>query len=107
MSLDSLIDLQSDHFSSPEYMEIKANVERNKSQLPDMKVLDNYVYRRSEHASGDAVADDLCWKLWIPVSMVPEVVKHSHEDSLAAHSGINKTLETLRRYFYWPNMVSV
>ncbi|KAL7725580.1 hypothetical protein ACLKA6_003200 [Drosophila palustris] len=48
------------------YREIKASVE-----------LDNYVYRRSEHASGDVVADDLCWKLWIPVSMVPEVVKHT------------------------------
>ncbi|KAL7725031.1 hypothetical protein ACLKA6_000913 [Drosophila palustris] len=71
-TLSGLMDTGASISCIGEYMEIKASVERNKSQLPDIKVLDNYVYRRSEHASGDAVADDLCWKLWIPVSMVPE-----------------------------------
>ncbi|KAL7725482.1 hypothetical protein ACLKA6_017773 [Drosophila palustris] len=76
-TLSGLMDTGASISCIGEYMEIKASVERNKSQLPDIKVLDNYVYRRSEHASGDAVADDLCWKLWIPVSMVPETCTFS------------------------------
>lgn len=69
-------------------------------------MIDGYVYRRSEHAVGNPVADDLAWKLWIPKDMVPEVLWKYHDDPLSAHSGINKTLEKIRRYLFWPNLVN-
>ncbi|KAL7724789.1 hypothetical protein ACLKA6_000425 [Drosophila palustris] len=90
-TLSGLMDTGASISCIGEYMEIKASVERNKSQLPDIKVLDNYVYRRSEHASGDAVADDLCWKLWIPVSMVPE------QQSADQHCGLTVEWPTTKR----------
>ncbi|KAL7725484.1 hypothetical protein ACLKA6_017775 [Drosophila palustris] len=88
-TLSGLMDTGASISCIGEYMEIKASVERNKSQLPDIKVLDNYVYRRSEHASGDAVADDLCWKLWIPVSMVPELCDDKLGESSACADHIH------------------
>ncbi|XP_046869353.1 uncharacterized protein LOC124461998 [Drosophila willistoni] len=100
------IDLNSVHFLSPEYVELKTKVEKNPQSVPDVKVMGNLVYRRSEHFPGEKLADDQCWKLWIPKGLVAQLLKLAHESPLAAHCGINKTLEKLRRYYYLPNLVS-
>ncbi|KAI8116024.1 Retrovirus-related Pol polyprotein from transposon 297 [Lucilia cuprina] len=42
--------------------------------------------------------DDLAWKLWIP--------KEAHDSHLSSHGGINKTLERIRRFYFWPNLVN-
>ena len=106
ISVDTLIDLQSEQFKSAEYQDLKDKIIANQTQLPDVKVIDNFIYRRAEHATGDQIADDLCWKLWVPKDLVVEVLKQNHEHPLASHSGINKTLEKIRRYYYWPNLVN-
>lgn len=45
------------------------------------------------------------FKLWIPTGLVPEVLKIAHDDPLASHGGVHKTLERLRRYYYWSGLV--
>lgn len=106
IDVNTFIDLQSPYFQSSSYQELRSKIEQNKNQLPDVKVVDGFIYRRTEHATGDQVADDLVWKLWLPLELVPIVLKMAHDDPLSAHGGINKTLERVRRYYYWPNLVS-
>jgi len=36
---------------------------------------------------------------------VPVALKNAHDDPLASHGGVHKTLERLRRYYYWPGWV--
>lgn len=105
LSLDCSIDLKSLHFNTKEYVELKDRILGQKVPLPDVKIIDNIIYRRSEHATGEQIADDMCWKLWIPRELVTDVLKQCHEHPLASHNGIGKTLERVRRYYYWPNLV--
>lgn len=99
------VDLKSEHFSSDDYKDLLRRVEDNIDSTPDLKIIDGYLYRRTEHAVGEQLADDMIWKLWIPKSMVPEVLQKHHDDPLSSHCGINKTLERIRRYYFWPNLV--
>lgn len=47
-----------------------------------------------------------CWKVWIPPDMTNSLIKLAHEHPASAHCGIRKTLELLRRQFYWPRMTA-
>jgi len=58
-----------------------------------------------DHTSGDALHDQFCWKLWIPQTLIQVVLENAHDHPLASHGGIHKTLERVRRYYYWPGMV--
>lgn len=100
------VDLQSSHFCSDDYKDLLRRVEKNINHTPDLKIIDGFLYRRTEHAVGEQTTDDMAWKLWIPKALVPEVLQKHHDDPLSSHSGINKTLERLRRYYFWPNMVN-
>ena len=44
------------------------------------------------------------WKLWVPTELTNSLIEDYHNPPLACHGGIAKTLERLRRYFYWPRM---
>jgi len=37
---------------------------------------------------------------------VAELLKKNHDDPLASHGGIHKTLEWVLRYYYWPGLVN-
>ncbi|XP_044572730.1 uncharacterized protein LOC6503773 isoform X1 [Drosophila ananassae] len=101
-----LVDVASEHFQGPEYLSLVDSVRANSAKLPDLKVVDNLVYRRSEHATGEPLHDVYIWKLWVPLQLVGKVLKNAHDHPLAAHGGVHKTLERVRRYYYWPGLVS-
>lgn len=100
------VDLNSSAFTSDDYKDLIAKVRLNEEKLPDVKVIDNFVYRRTDYVTGDQLHDDLIWKLWLPTEMIPEILHKAHDSRLSAHSGINKTVEKLRRYYYWPNLIN-
>lgn len=81
-------------------------VQQNGTKLPEVKVVDGKVYRRMEHATDDRICDDMVWKIWLPKAMIPIALQLAHDHPLASHCGINKTLERLRRYYFWPNLVA-
>jgi len=37
---------------------------------------------------------------------VPEFLKKAHDDPLASHGGVHKSLERIRRYYFWPGLVT-
>ena len=49
-------------------------------------------------------AADQVMQLVVPVEHRKEVLKLAHGAPLAEHLGIKKTLEKVRRYFYWPTV---
>jgi len=61
--------------------------------------------KKTEHTSGEPIHDNFCWELWISSGLVSVVLKYAHDDPLASHGGVHKTLERLRRYYYWPGWV--
>jgi len=49
-----VVDLESD------YVELTEKVKANAGSLPDLKVADGFIYRKTEHLSGDPIHDNFC-----------------------------------------------
>lgn len=98
------IDLESVHFQDDEYEELKRTVEENQNRLPDVRVLDDRVYRRGDFSTGDVRLDATLWKLWVPAQMRTKLLEAAHQPPMASHGGVAKTVERLRRHFYWPGL---
>jgi len=51
--------------------------------------------------------DDLLYRrnlLWIPKGMVQQILESEHDTRVAGHMGQDKTIELIRRNFWWPKM---
>lgn len=98
-------DLNSPYYKDKDYLELQEKVKENLSKFPDIKIVDNYVYHRTEHYNGDEEQEEFAWKLWLPLRLRKETISRAHDSVVVAHGGMVKTLELLRRYFLLPGMV--
>jgi len=101
-----LVDLSSEHFKSAGYIDLVEKVAANQASFPDLKTDSGYVYRKDDHLTGEQVHDEYAWKLWIPRELVPEILSRAHDSPLSSHCGIHKTIERVRRYYFWPGLLS-
>ena len=73
------------------------------SQWNRLCLIDNVLYRQytsdDPNSSGDR-------QLVLPESLQPRVLKAAHADVSGGHLGIERTLEKLRKRYYWPFMTS-
>jgi len=56
----------------------------------ELRIQDNLLYRKE--------------KLWIPAAVVQRVMESEHDTKVAGHMGQDKTIELIRRNFWWPKM---
>lgn len=97
-----LINLDSPAFDEPDYIGWRNEVV--KSEDPDYKVEGKYIYKRTKFSEID-LQDTDAWKLVVPTQLRGEVLYAAHNVPNSAHGGIAKTVEMIRRYFYWPKLV--
>lgn len=99
------VDLDDAAFSSSEYETIrKAVIDRN-DELPDLKVRGKGIYKRTQFRKSDDTVDlQTVWKLWVPSSLRQQVIIDAHNPPSAAHGGTDKTLDLVRRNYYWPGI---
>lgn len=100
------IDMNHPSFDSAEYVALKERIVSNQARLPDLQIRDRQVYIRTQPRSENLTAETSCWKLWVPKSLADNLISNAHDPSLASHPGVGKTLEKLKRFFYWPKMGS-
>jgi hypothetical protein len=43
-------------------------------------------------------------KLWVPKDLIMMVLESEHDSKIAGHFGQDKTIELIRRNFWWPRM---
>lgn len=98
------VDLDSPHFGDVDYTNLVETVRINEGRLPDVKIVDGRVFKKADFRTGDLVRDATCWKLWIPKEMRTTLIKMAHNPPMAAHGGVAKTLDRLRRVCFWPKM---
>ena len=101
---DDLLGFQTVEFETREYQELIKEVEPQKHRLPDLKVQDGLLFKRTENTPGDDEGMTVSWKLWIPESLTASLIQRAHSEETAAHGGIVKTLHLLRRQYYWTGM---
>lgn len=99
------IDLNSSHFSDEDYEILRKKICDNPASYPDIKIVDDFVYIRTNHYQGETEQEISCWKLWVPIKLRESVIKRAHDLPISCHGGIVKTLELIRRHFYWPGLV--
>lgn len=104
LDMSPIIDLNSKAFSETTYNTLKTRYSENQARFPDLKIVDNYLYIRTEHVSGEEVQDKLSWKLWVPESLRIDVLKQAHDSCTSAHAGMHKTIEKIRRHLFWPGL---
>lgn len=98
------IDLQSPSFDSAEYSKLRNSVLANENAFPDLKVIEKFVYKRTEFSNGDPCSEATSWKLWVPFDLISEVIRRAHSLPNSSHGGVGKTLEKIRRNLFWPKM---
>lgn len=98
------IDLSSPHFLDSDYVSLKNKITEKQTDYPDIKIIDDFIYIRTQHFDGVSENEDRSWKLWIPLRMRNKLISDHHISATTAHDGMCKTLDLLKRYFYWPGM---
>lgn len=98
------INLDSTFFNDPEYEVLRNTIRDSENRLPDLKVIDGKAYKRVQFNTGDLSQDATCWRLWVPLGLREDLIRMAHEPPLSAHGGVGRTLERLRRQYYWPSM---
>lgn len=96
------VDLDSPHFDSDQYETMKAEVRKDPSNFPNLTLKEPHLYHQSIVRSLNT--EESRWKLWIPSELVGVLISRSHDPPLSAHRGVAKTIDLLRRYFYWPTL---
>lgn len=98
------IDLQSPAFSGPKYTDLRSSILKEQCNLPDLKIIDNFIYKRTNFSDGNPFSEASNWKLWVPGELTAGVIRRCHSSPNSAHCGIGKTLEKIRRNLFWPKM---
>lgn len=100
----SSIDLESPYFEDEDYVALRKKIVESPKNFQSFKIHNDRIYIWLNPKSKDSLSDLSVRKIWIPLPMTHELLKIDHDDPTAAHSGITKTLERLRRYYFWPKM---
>jgi len=87
----------------PQYREAREQGEAASAEpaLKDQKI------REKGKDGGIRIQDNLLYrqeKLWIPAGTVQRVMESEHDTKVAGHMGQDKTIELVRRNFWWPKM---
>nr|XP_044248545.1 uncharacterized protein LOC123002443 [Drosophila takahashii] len=61
-----LLGFEATEFESEDYVELRKDMESNKEQLPDIKVVDGFIFKRNQ-ACGSPELEEHSWKLWVPM----------------------------------------
>lgn len=95
------IDLNSPSFQHPDYVKFIELLTREDSTKTNMCVEDGKIFINTNVNSANLWTDNPEWKLVVPMPLRLGLIVQSHNSPTAAHMGIAKTLERIRRRFYW------
>jgi len=56
-----------------------------------MEIQDELLYRKN--------------RLWVLEELVQEILESEHDTKVAGHMGQDKTIELIKRNFWWPKMI--
>ena len=101
---NEILDFETTEFESQEYLDLIKLIQENQERLPDLKVRDGLVFKRTGFETRDEELTDSIWKLYIPSSISQVLIEKAHAPEVCSHGGVAKTLERLRQWFFWPRM---
>lgn len=98
------IDLKSDAFLDSEYVSLVDRVMEEKNSNLNLRVVDGKIFINPSTGLSYSATEFTNWKLVVPQSLTQNLIVMSHNPPSASHQGSAKTLEILKRQFFWKNM---
>lgn len=100
----TLVNLEASEFKSDNYLEKVRVITENQTNLPDLKVKNGLIFKRTIPVTENQPSEEFAWKLWVPEELTTSTIAKAHNAPTTAHGGFHKTLRRLREWYYWPNM---
>lgn len=100
------VDVQS--FSSSDdswYDSWRNRVLTNPDKFPNFRIDTDVLYKNCESGK-KSLGYVSSWRIVVPSNKRNEVMQDSHNPPLSAHGGYHKTIDRIRRNYYWPDMDS-
>lgn len=85
------------------YEELMKNVEQDKDQYPDFRILNGGLYKNCVTADEMGIRTHR-WKRVVPVAMRHDILRRFHDLPTAAHLGYDRTINKIQQDYYWPKM---
>jgi len=98
------LDLNSPHFNDIDYQSRIQLLEKSPKTQSNLRSVDGKLYYTPEFGIARLDTDLPHYKLFVPSPLVLDLIKQAHVPPTSAHLGVAKTLERLKRYYYWPKM---
>ena len=89
--------------SKPDHLRLQAEMSDVRtlcSQWASLEVRDGLLYRKKE--SDNSGRQITIFQLVAPQEIREQAFRHLHSSKTGGHLGINRTLNSVRRHFYWP-----
>lgn len=87
------------------YHQLETNVLEEPEKYPQFKVENDFLYKLVPTLTPNS-ANQVEFKLIIPLANRKEVLKQCHDDPTSGHFGIAKTISRVTELYYWPKMIS-
>lgn len=98
------INLYSPAFTSHDYLNLIESINKFQDSLPDLKVRNGVVFKRTKFRKGFIREEDDLWKIWVPEPLRRELLVSLHCAKTTGHPGIGKTYYRLTEKYFWPKM---
>lgn len=93
-----------DAFQDEEYRR-NLDILRNRNDIEtNTKIVNERIYLNTSPSHQYTDSDLSPWKLVVPAPLTAELILRAHNSPTGAHLGIHKTIEILKRHFYWPKL---
>jgi hypothetical protein len=103
-TLSRQLNLEDPAFDNETYVTFRDAISQNPNDYPNLRVLNNRIYIRLDPRPRESLTDLPAWKLWLPEQLRSQILRTEHDAPTASHGGVSKTLERIRRFYYWPRM---
>lgn len=85
------------------YVDLETGIRNRPNKFPLFKIQDNFIFKRcakGRHGIGKFAK----WRQVVKPSERKALLLKNHDDPLSAHGGFFKTVDRIKRSFYWPGM---
>lgn len=102
----NVVDLEHDAFNDVDYVNFRTKIESDPAKFWAFRVHENRIYIRLDPKPNDLLSDLSIYKLWVPQPLREMIMSENHDDPIASHCGFRKTIERIKKIYYWPRMVA-
>lgn len=85
------------------YTKLKEGIEKCPKKFPQFQLKNDLIYKYCSKSVKN-MGYTYLWRLVVPIGDRQNILEECHNDPLSGHGGQFKTVDRIKRKYYWPNM---